>query len=341
MIHWLKTGLSTTRQCLAQNYRIFVNTFRETESLNEMMTDNLSVIKICALCFLLFAFNSSLFGQGCSDAGFCTLNSFKPHADSLTFTRKLKTGVNVGGADHSITIFGSYIEFNQQLNTKLSADVKITTLAQSGNGISVFNLSDLFLNFNYSPTSKFTLTAGAKIPLADGNKEQNNLPLPMDYQSSLGTFDLIIGAGYTASRWQFVWAYQQPLTQNKNKFLAEQYPSDSPLRDFQSTNKFERKGDMLLRISYPMPVGKSFTFTPSLLPIYHLGNDRYTDAIGNVTEIVKSEGLTLNANLYVDLSISKASSLQLNFGTPLVVRETRPDGLTRSFIVNLEYSLKF
>ena len=163
----------------------------------------------------------------------------------------------------------------------------------------------------------------------------------MDYQSSLGTFDLIVGAGYTINKWQFVWAYQQPLTQNENKFLAEQYPSDSPLRDFQSTNKFERKGDMLLRISYPMSVGKSFTFTPSLLPIYHLGNDKYTDAVGNLNEIVNSEGLTLNANVYFDLAISKASSLQLNVGTPLVVREARPDGLTRSFIINLEYVVKF
>ena len=305
------------------------------------MTDYLSVVKISALSFLLFALNSSLFGQGCSDAGFCTLNSFKPHADSLTFTRKLKAGVNVGGADHAITIFGSYIEFNQRFNNKLSADVKITTLSQSGNSISVFDLSDLFLNLNYSPTSKFTLTAGAKIPLADGNKEKNNLPLPMDYQSSLGTFDLIVGAGYTVNKWQFVWAFQQPLIQNENKFLAEQYPSDSPLRDFQSTNKFERKGDMLLRISYPMSVGKSFTFTPSLLPIYHLGNDKYTDAVGNLNEIVNSEGLTLNANVYFDLAISKASSLQLNVGTPLVVREARPDGLTRSFIINLEYVVKF
>ncbi|MBX2901644.1 MAG: hypothetical protein KF775_18485 [Cyclobacteriaceae bacterium] len=108
----------------------------------------------------------------------------------------MKAGINVGGADHSVTIFGSYIEFNQLLNNNLSADVKLTTLSQSGNGISVFDLSDLFFNFNYSPTSKFTLTAGAKIPLADGNKEKNNLPLPMDYQSSLGTFDLILGVGY-------------------------------------------------------------------------------------------------------------------------------------------------
>ncbi|MBN8575938.1 MAG: hypothetical protein J0L66_03310 [Cytophagales bacterium] len=306
-----------------------------------MKTGYQSVIKIVSFSFLIMVLTTHLFGQGCSDAGFCTLNSFKPHADSLTFTRKLKAGINFGSADNSINIFGSYFELNQRLTTKLSADVKITTLSQSGNGISVFNLSDLFLNFNYSSTSRFTLSAGVKLPLADGNKEKNNLPLPMDYQSSLGTVDLIVGAGYLINRWQFVWAYQQPLTQNKNRFLAEQYPANSPLQDFQSTNKFEREGDMLLRISYPMPLGKSFSFTPSLLPIYHLRNDKYTDATGIVKEIANSKGLTLNATLYFDFAISKASSLQLNMGTPLVVRDARPDGLTRSLIVNLEYMLRF
>jgi hypothetical protein len=295
------------------------------------------IIGIGVLVFLAI----DIYGQGCSDAGFCTLNSFMPHADSAEFHSKLKVGANVGAADYSIGIFGSYLEFNRKISKKLGGDIKLTMLSQSGNTISEAGLSDVFLNLNYEATDRFIFTAGAKMPLSDGNKSMNGLALPMDYQSSLGTFDLILGAAYKLRKLQAVVAYQQPLTQNNNSFLATEYSSESPLGDFQSTNQFHRKGDVLVRVSYPIQATKRITITPSLLPIYHLGNDTYIDELNFTREIEGSSGLTLNANVYVDFAVGNASMLQLNLGTPFVVREARPDGLTRSWIVNLEYAVKF
>ena len=72
--------------------------------------------------------------------------------------------------------------------------------------------------------------------------------------------------------------------------------------------------------------------TPSILPIYHLTNDKYTDESNIKTEIKGSRGLTLNGNLYLDYEINSKSVLQLNLGMPFVVREVRLDGLTRSFV---------
>lgn len=297
-------------------------------------------MKIVAFTALMFAC-AQVLGQGCSDAGFCTLDSFKPHADSAEFGSRLKIGSNVGTGDHSIFVFGSYLELNQSISKKLNADAKLTALSQSGNGIAVFGLSDLFFNINYAATDRLTFTAGAKVPLTDGNRTRNDLALPMDYQSSLGTFDLILGTGYRFRKLQFILAYQQPLTQNKNTFLAEEYPSDSPLSNFHSTNQFKRKGDVLVRLSYPLRVARKLTLTPSLLPIYHLGNDKYVDELNNTQEISDSKGLTLNATLYLDFAISNTSTFQINAGAPFIVREARPDGLTRSFVINLEYAVKF
>lgn len=75
--------------------------------------------------------------------------------------------------------------------------------------------------------------------------------------------------------------------------------------------------------------------------MYHLGNDTYVDELGSTRQIDGSNGLTLNVNAYADFVIGNNGMLQLNFGMPLVVREARPDGLTRSLIVNLEYALRF
>lgn len=282
-------------------------------------------------------------GQGCSDAGFCTLNSFKPNtADSVsTIKNQFKVGFTYGSADYSISIFGNYLEYNRQLNDKFTFDAKITSLAQSGSDISEIGLSDIYLNLNFKIKKGAKISIGTKLPLTDGNKTLNDLSLPMDYQSSLGTFDMILGLGFEIGKLQCVAAVQQPITQNKNAFLSERYPVNSELRNFQSTNKYKRSGDVLFRASYPIRLGDRFKITPSILPIYHLMNDKYTDALDVERTIDGSQGLTLNGNAYFDYEINNKNALQLNVGAPFIVRDARPDGLTRGIVVNLEYRIKF
>jgi hypothetical protein len=163
----------------------------------------------------------------------------------------------------------------------------------------------------------------------------------MDYQSSLGTLDLILGMGYEIDNVQMVFAMQQPLTQNKNAFIANAYPINSVLKSFQSTNSFKRSGDILARVSYPITIDDNFRITPSLLTIYHLANDKFTNSLGDEKEIMGSQGLTLNGNVFLDYEINNKNSLQVNVAMPFIVRDSRPDGLTRSFIANLEYRIKF
>lgn len=295
------------------------------------------------LTILLCLTTINSYGQGCSDAGFCTINSFKPNSTDSTkaTSNQFKIGTFFGSADNSISVYGSYFEYNRQLNKKFGLDAKLTSLAQNGNGLSVFGLSDFFVNANYKASERIKLIVGAKIPLSKANKTFDNLPLPMDYQASLGTFDLIVGIGYEIKKIQFVAAIQQPLIQNDNQFIAPNYPINSKLRGFQSTNKFERSGDILIRVSYPIKVNSKLKLTPSILPIYHLANDKFTDELNIKREIKGSQGLTLNGNAYLDFEINTKNYLQLNVGMPFVVRDARPDGLTRGFIANLEYRIKF
>lgn len=282
-------------------------------------------------------------GQGCSDAGFCTVNSFKPNDmdANVEYNNELKLGISYGKADHSINILANYLEFRRQVNDKLGINTKLTTINQSGNGVSSFGFSDLFLSADYLLGANATITLGTKIPLSDGGKTKNNLPLPMDYQSSLGTFDLILGFGYVIKKFQLVLALQQPLTQNNNSFLSEIYQDDSELSKFQSTNNYKRSGDVLLRISYPIQLGNAFRLSLSMLPVYHLKNDRFTNINGIEQDIEGSAGLTLNANAFIDYQLNPANALQLNFGMPFITRDARPDGLTRHFIATLQYRIKF
>lgn len=297
-------------------------------------------IKLTATVFTIFASIYS-YGQGCSDAGFCTMDGFKPnhHLDLDKKNNQFKIGAFFGGADNDIAVYGNYLEYSKLINEELSISSKLTTIGQKGNNISSFGLSDLLLNANYKINNSLIATLGTKIPLSSANKKHNDIPLPMDYQSSLGTFDLIFGLGYTIDKFQFTTAIQQPLNKNKNQFIAEN--SNPDFQKFQSTNEFDRSADVLLRVSYPFEITNKLKLTPSILPIYHLSKDKYKAEDNSIKEIKDSQGLTVNATTYLDYEINQNNVLQLNFGTPLVTRKVRPDGLTRSFIVNLEYQVRF
>lgn len=314
---------------------------KQANTSSSLFCTHLRAVFLLAMLFL--SVTGSLWGQGCSDAGFCTINSFKPHSTDSTakIRNQVKAGISYGSADHSIAVIGAYVEYNRQLNDRLGIDFKTTALSQNGKELSAFGLSDVYLNVNYNVAEKVKMTVGTKIPLTNGNRTKDQLPLPMDYQASLGTFDLILGMGYEIKNFQLVAALQQPLSQNKNAFLAENRPVDSPFRAFQSTNRFKRSGDVLVRVSYPVKLAGKWTLTPSVLPIYHLRNDAFTDAYGIEKRIEGSEGLTLNGNVYLDFDFNQTNALQLSMGTPFIVREARPDGLTRHFVLNLEYKVKF
>lgn len=295
------------------------------------------------LTLLIFtAISRNINAQGCSDPGFCTLSSIKPQDGGFTDAKnRLRIGASIGQADYDISVFANYLEFNRALTNKIGLDAKITSLSQSGNGISTFGLSDIYLNANFKLSNNFRFTLGTKLPLADGNTKKDGISLPMDYQSSLGTVDIIIGIGVSVEKLQIMAAFQQPVSKNENQFMSEDYPQGTLFNSIHTTNKFERSGDVLLRVSYPFALSKKLTFSPGLLPIYHLMEDRFSWGDGSGGAILGSKGLTLNGNLFLDYSINEKNGIQFSLGVPFIVRDVRPDGLTRSFVAGLEYNYSF
>jgi hypothetical protein len=299
--------------------------------------------RVLLALILLFLKVVELSGQGCSDAGFCTINNISPsNTDSSTVKlNQVKAGVSYGAADYSISVLSPFVEYSRKIGDRFSIDAKVTSISQSGNDISVFGISDLFLSANVFVSKKTSATLAGKLPFSDAGKTLDGLPLPMDYQSSLGTFDLIFGINSRIGKVQIAGAFQLPLSQNKNKFLSEMYSTDSELSKFQSTNEFKRSGDALVRISLPFRLNNKMNLTLGLLPIYHLANDKFTDSSNTEVEIIGSSGLTLNFNIHFDINVGESKNLQFILAAPLIVRDARPDGLTRSFLVAVEYRIGF
>jgi len=302
-------------------------------------------MRFCKSVLFLSAFlllsTVHLGAQGCSDAGLCSIDAFKPSPGQLTHNNKVVIGASMGAADYDITAFGAYLAYKRKLGESWSVDGRMTFLAQNGKDISVSGPGDIFGNINYLISEKLTLTAGAKIPLNRADGDLDGLALPMDYQSSLGTFDFLAGVSYNSEKWQMALGVQIPLDQNDNRFFPELYGPDSPFLEIQATNAFKRQADILFHISRTFDLSDKVTMTPGLLPIYHIDEDMFTGVDGIEQAIPGSDGITINATVFFEILLGDAGSLVFNLGFPLVVREARPDGLTRSFVFGVGYSYHF
>jgi hypothetical protein len=294
--------------------------------------------------FLLPLFFTAAFAnaQGCSDGGFCSL---KYHAEGTAAKNSIAVGNVSGVGDGSTFINNAYITYTRALSKNIFWDTKITANYASGVLANNFNVGDVFTNLSIkawqSPSQLLglTLLGGLKIPLTKANDKAGNKPLPMTYQSSLGTFDLLLGGSYKLNKWEFTQAWQIPLTkENKNTFLKEYSVSNS----FPSSNKFQRKADALLRVAYNIHKKESkFSFKPNLLAVYHLAEDSYENIYAKRQTLDGSKGLTLNANIIGRYMFSKKQSIELSVAAPFVVRDIRPDGLTREFTAGVEYKISF
>ncbi len=289
-------------------------------------------------------------GQGCSDAGVCTIHSFKDNraqvADQAGFKNELVTGFSFGKGERSVSYYTPYLQYTRHVSAHTSASLKFTYNAISGELASTAGAGDLFLSLDHRVDRKSkwkkSIFAGFKIPLADAGLSKNAIELPMPYQPGLGTTDLILGLNIARDAWGATIAWQQPLNaSNENAFLPENYPGIPLANRYLPTNQFGRKADLVARLTYDIPSKTKLSLRPGLLGIYHVGDDTYVDINKTRREIDKSAGLTLNGVLFAGYNFNDKNRIELSVGTPFVVRTNRPDGLTRSFVTSLEYRILF
>lgn len=294
------------------------------------------------LLIVILLLANKITAQGCSDAGICSINqgftieknNFKNHIEIATI---------FGAGESDVRYVSPYISYTKRFNERFSFTGKITFSTAHGSFGTRSQFGDAFLIGNYTFKEKnkkqWSALLGWKFPFTASNLKINGYSLPLDYQSSLGTVDLFLGSNLNYKKWDFNAALQIPVFNlNKNSYFKEYGGTD----DFPSTNLFKRKSDALVRVTYAMKtVNKKIAFKPNVLFIYHLGEDSYEDIFGQRQNIRGSEGLTINGNLMASYLLTKQSTIELSLATPFLVRDIRPDGLTRSFVAGLQYHYSF
>lgn len=180
------------------------------------------------------------------------------------------------------------IEYSRQWTPRFSTDLRLSGYSHSGvRDQTVRGLGDLFMIGNYRLTSRVGILFGVKTPLSDGNrKDSKGVTLPLGYQPTTGTFDLIAGVSAQVWRLQVFAAWQQPLTRSDFNYPSyyNSHPIECAFPPFyvrpdtpDKENRFQRAGQLFLRMKAPMNLGSGWVLSPGLAFQGSIEDDRYLD----------------------------------------------------------------
>lgn len=319
--------------------------------------------KYCTLAVIMFV-ATTLKGQGCSDAGFCTMGAMKPdqpyNKKIPIRLRSMEVSVYRGTTTLTPVVYVATLDASFSIGRKNSFQIKLPYQAVVGNFTSTgelgeigstHGLGDISLCFtrNILTNEKFdvNVSVGSKIPSNDANlKEPGGASFPMYYQTSLGTYDAIAGVSFITRKWLFATGIQHPFNQNKNQFTwGSWFPiydgSDDYVRSYDQCYELKRGTDVMLRAERNFRFAR-LNFSIGLLPIFRITNDEITDI--NTGKRIKPEaakGMAMSAIGTAGYNFNVKMGIKLLVGHKIVQRDTNPDGLTRELVTTMSYFYRF
>lgn len=306
---------------------------------------------------VLLLISQTSYGQGCSDAGFCTMGAMKPdqpfnkkvpiklRSMEVSFyrgTTTLSPVVYVANLDASFSI----------IDSKTSFQIKLPYQTVEGNFGSTGGLGDISLCLTRNIISKenydVNVSLGGKIRSNDANLKEDGLPLPMYYQTSLGTYDAIAGISLITRKWLLATGIQHPFNENGNEFRWG--PWDLVYKDgngvdyvhkYDRAYHLKRGTDVMLRVERNFRFSR-LNFTLGLLPIYRITNDEIEDPItGERFKPEGAKGLAMSGIGTVGYNFNTRNGVRLLVGHKITQRDNNPDGLTRELVTTVSYNYRF
>jgi hypothetical protein len=290
--------------------------------------------------------------QGCSDAGFCTMGAMKPDQPfnkKIDFRlRSMEVSFYRGTTPLTPKIYVATADMSFSLGAKTTFQLKIPFQGASGSLGETSGLGDISVCFtrNLKSTERYdiNLTVGGKLPSNKSDLDEGGLPLPMYYQTSLGTYDFITGISVVSPKWLFATGIQHPFNQNNNDFLWKRWANsghdEDYIRKYAQAKDLRRGTDVMIRVERNFRFSR-FNFSLGLLPIYRITNDEFTNDEGIVVKPDGAKGLAMSAIGTAGYQFNVRTGIKLLFGHKIVQRERNPDGLTREVVNTLSYFYRF
>lgn len=296
------------------------------------------------------------YGQGCSDAGFCTMGAMKPDQPfnkKVEFKlRSMEFSFYRGTTTASPIVYAATADLNFSLSQKTFFQLKIPYQAVEGNFDKTSGLSDLSLSLTRvlktSENYDINFTLGGKIPSsgADLKRSTDGAPLPMYYQVSLGSYDFVSGISLKNRSWLVATGIQIAFNQNDNNFTREAwqepvYPDFNYVKKHHDSRKLKRGTDVMLRLERNFRYSQ-FNFSVGALPIFRITKDEIEDPLtGSRAKQEGTTGMALSAIVTAGYSFDVRSGVRLLLGQKITQRKVNPDGLTRNMVSTLSYYYRF
>jgi hypothetical protein len=315
-------------------------------------------MKFCLTPLVLLFISAAAFSQGCSDAGFCTMGAMKP---DQSYNKKIQFRLNNmdlsfyrGTTTLTPIVYVATADLNFSIGHKTTFQVKLPFQYVTGRLATTSSMSDISICFtrNIVSNDRFdvNLSVGGKIPTnhSDFSTSEGNA-LPMYYQTSLGTYDLIAGISVINRKWLLATGIQVPLNQNKNQFDWHRWVDDDPdelayVQKYANATDLRRGVDVMLRVERNFRLNR-MNFSVGLLPIYRVTADKITNFQGTRTSFDASGneaiGLAMSGIVTAGYSFNVRSAVKLLVGHKIMQREFSPDGLTRELVSSFTYSYRF
>ena len=305
---------------------------------------------------LTYLFSLSLaiaaYSQGCSDAGFCTMGAMKPDQN---FSRRIKFKLRSlsiqyhrGKSTLTPVIDALTLELNFKLSDRSGVQLKLPYQRVSGLLADNEGLGDISLSYTYNLFSlenwDISGTLGAKIPTNDSRaKAPNGLTLPGYYQTSLGSYDVIAGISAISKKWLFAVGYQQALTSNKNDFTYGEwveFRNREAIAEYDVGIGLRRGIDVMFRAERNFRF-VNYSFNLGVLPIYRITEDKGIIRTRENGGEIETTGLALSVLGGFSYFFNTSNAVKFIYGYKLVDRPTNPDGLTRDWVFNITYEVRF
>lgn len=294
--------------------------------------------------------------QGCSDAGVCTagpLGDVSIIGDDGSVGHDLRSDARVlfsyAAGEQGTVITQLVPELNVGIGQRLRLQARVPYMNISGNLGTNEGVGDPTFTAAYAfmadDPRRLELMLGVKLNSNEAAAVATNMrSLPMPYQTSLGTKDLLLGINYREGRFQAGVAYQRVLVNdNRNGFSHLYWMDNADAQGYFESALLDRADDAVLRAQYAFNFAK-LVVQPGVLGIYHVGKDEIMqyDQLGErYVQVEGSDGLTLNITADARYPLSDTWAVEASFGAPVIFRDARPDGLTRHYVVNVGVRLAF
>jgi hypothetical protein len=298
------------------------------------------------------------YSQGCSDAGFCTMGAMKPDQH---YSKKINLKLNSmelsfyrGTTTLTPVVKSVTADLNFTLNSRNTVQVKLPYQWVDGTLASTSGLGDISICYTRNLINKeaysVNLSLGAKIPTNNSDKTAHDktlnkdLPLPMYYQTSLGTYDGIAGISIITRNWLFATGIQMPFNENNNQFLWGRWNGSDVdmayIEKYSRANELKRGTDVMLRVERNFRFSR-LNFSVGALPIYRIKRDAITLGNGDRIEPDGTTGLALSGIATMGYSFNVRNGIKILVGRKITQRDENPDGLTRHLVTSATYFYRF